>query len=387
MRCPGSVSLESQFPDTSSKFADEGTAAHELAAWALESGNDAIAYLGRLIDVDGNQFEVNDEMASNVQAYVDTVREYAIDGQLMVEQRVDFSDVVGVPESFGTSDAVILFKDEIILVDLKYGKGVRVDAERNEQLMLYALGALNEFGMVGDFKRVRMVIHQPRLQHVSEWDCTVEELHAFGAQAKDCATRVMDITMGAAADLAPGEKQCRFCKAKATCPALRAEVASTVALESYAASPEDFADLSTANPKAEDDAEWLAAAMAQVDLIESWCKAVRAEVERRLLDGQDVPGFKLVEGRRGSRKWTNDTEVEAALKAMRVKQEHMYDFSLISPTTAERLAKTEILGPRQWASLKDLITQSEGKPSVAPASDKRQAISLKPTADEFEALT
>jgi hypothetical protein len=394
MRCPGSVSLESTMPDTSSKFADEGTAAHELAAWALESGSDAIAYLHRLIDVDGNEFEVDDDMAANVQIYLNSVREYAAGHELMVEQRVEFSDVVGVPESFGTSDAVILTADgqEIQVHDLKYGKGVRVDAERNEQLMLYALGALNEFGMVGDFKRVRMVIHQPRLQHVSEWDCTVEELQVFGQQARNCANEVMEMTMGIAIKAyVPGEKQCRFCKAKATCPALRGEVAKEV-FAVAPASPDEFSDAtgvfgSTGVAPDGADNEWLAVCMNKVDLIESWCKAVRAEAERRLLNGQDVPGFKLVEGRRGARKWTNDTEVEAALKAMRVKQEHMYDFSLISPTTAERLAKTEILGPRQWASLKDLITQSEGKPSVAPASDKRQAISLTPTADEFEALT
>jgi hypothetical protein len=390
MRCPGSVSLESTMPDTSSKFADEGTAAHELAAWALEFGSDAVAYLHLLIDVDGNEFEVDDDMAANVQIYLDSVREYAAGHELMVEQRVEFSDVVGVPESFGTSDAVILTADgqEIQVHDLKYGKGVRVDAERNEQLMLYALGALNEFGMVGDFKRVRMVIHQPRLAHVSEWDCTVEELQQFGQQARNCATRAMFVMEAVTDnDLAPGEKQCRFCKAKATCPALRAEVSATVSPSIDKATPDEFDNMMVAAPGKANDAEWLAACLSKADLIESWCKAVRAEAERRLLAGEDVPGFKLVEGRRGARKWTNDTEVEAALKAMRVKQEHMYDFSLISPTTAERLAKTEILGPRQWASLKDLITQSEGKPSVAPASDKRQAISLTPTADEFEALT
>lgn len=390
MRCAGSLHLEAAFPRTSSKFADEGTAAHELASWGLESGNDAGAYIGRVIDVDGAKFIVDNDMAAHIQVYLDNVREYAIDGQLLVEQRVEFSEHVAVPESFGTSDAIIIKGSEIQVHDLKYGKGVRVDADENEQMMLYALGTLSEFGMLGDFERVVMVIHQPRLQHVSEWSCSVDELMAFAARAKTAAAKCIDIIdteIVGIEDLAPGEKQCRFCKAKATCPALRAEVASTV-FDAAVATPGEFTD---AEPPFKNydghEAEWIAVAMTKVDLIESWCKAVRAEAERRLLDGQDVPGFKLVEGRRGARKWANESEAEATLKSMRVKHEQMYDYSLISPTTAEKLAKAEALGPRQWTALQAFITQSEGKPSVAPASDKRQALVMTAVQDDFAAIT
>ena len=131
----------------------------------------------------------------------------------------------------------------------------------------------------------------------------------------------------------------------------------------------------------------LAAAMAAVDLIEDWCKAVRAEVERRLLAGVPVPGYKLVEGRRGSRSWASKEEAEATLKSMRLKVEEMYDLSLISPTSAEKLAKAGTIGPRQWPKLQGLITQSNGKPSVAPESDKRPALVMTPPADEFDDLT
>lgn len=386
MRCAGSLHLEAAFPRTSSKFADEGTAAHELGAWALESGKDAHAYIGRIIDVDGNEFIVDEDMAASVQVYLDNVREYAIDAELLIEQRVEFSEHVGVPDSFGTSDAIIVKGSEIQVHDLKYGKGVRVDAEENEQLMLYALGTLSEFDLVGDFKRVVMVIHQPRLQHVSEWSCSVDELMAFAGRAKTAAAKCIDIIntqIVGIEDLAPGEKQCRFCKAKATCPALARQVEQTVGA--------DFEDIEITKTRVtlfKEDAAFIkptviASHLEAVDLIESWCKAVRAEAERRLLDGQDVPGFKLVEGRRGARKWTNEAEAEATLKSMRVKHDQMYDYSLISPTTAEKLAKSQDLGPRQWAALQSFITQADGKPSVAPASDKRPAIQLTPVEDDF----
>lgn len=405
MTCAGSIALEAAFPNTSSQFADEGTAAHELAALALTSGDNAAAYLGRIIKVEqtGREFEVTEDMASNVQVYLDAVRQYADGHELMIEQRVEFSDVVGVPESFGTSDAVILTGDgdEIQVHDLKYGRGVKVDAERNEQLMLYALGALNEFGMVGDFKRVRMVIHQPRLQHVSEWDCTVAELQEFGKRARYAAVscknasgwgdptytkETMTQEVWNKVFLRPTEKGCKFCRAKATCPALRAEVLKTVA-PAHAADLDEFDRIEQLAPGAPDSGStevWLSACMSKVDLIEDWCKAVRAETERRLLAGDDVPGYKLVEGRRGARKWKDEKEAEETLKAMRVKHEQMYEYSLISPTTAEKLAKADVIGPRQWPKLKDLITQSEGKPSVAPVSDKRPALA---TADEFDDMS
>lgn len=389
MNCSGSLSLEQYYPDSSSSFADEGTAAHELAAMALTSGNDAAAYLGRIIKIEGSgrEFEVDADMAANVQVYLDTVRQFADGNELMVEQRVEFSDVVGVPDSFGTSDAVILTADgeELQVHDLKYGRGVKVDADANEQLMLYALGALNEFGMVGDFKRVRMVIHQPRLSHVSEWTCSIDQLKEFAGRAQEAAGRAIGIIESGSEpiDFNPGEKQCRFCKAKANCAALTSKVQNDVEFDFEAISERTTLPVIVASGKYNDDSAELSAKMQAVDLIEDWCKAVRGEVERRLLAGVPVPGYKIVEGRRGARKWSNPTEVEAALKSMRLKEAEMYDFTLISPTTAEKLHKAGTIGPRQWPRLQDLITQSDGKPSVAPESDKRPALTITAVADEF----
>ena len=384
MRCSGSLAMESGLPDTSSKFADEGTAAHELAAWALEAGNDAAAYIGRIIATDDHEFVVDDDMAANVQIYLDNVRSYVQGGQLMIEQRVDFSHVVNVPDQGGTSDAIIITADgtEIQVHDLKYGRGVRVDAQDNEQLKLYALGALNEYGMVGDFKTVRMVIHQPRLNHLSEAVCTVEEIEQFANHAGErafIAIQVLNHKDEAALHLEPGEKQCQWCKAKATCPKLAAHVEESVGA--------DFGHLTSTGADVDkliNNGVPLSDKMAAVDLIEDWCKAVRAEVERRLFDGVAVPGYKLVEGKRGNRKWAKPADVEATLKSMRLKVEEMYDFTLISPTSAEKLAKVGTIGKRQWPRLQELITQSEGKPSVAPESDKRQALVLTAAVDDFD---
>jgi hypothetical protein len=329
-------------------------------------------------------------MAGFVQQYIDYVR--SIPGELMVEQRLSITHLTGEPDSFGTSDAVIMAADEIIIVDLKYGRGVKVEADKNEQLAIYALAALREFEFLGDFQRARLVIHQPRLSHVSEWDLPIygntgNSLTTFAASVEARAAVAIEFVGKTPADvkpddLVPGEKQCRWCAAKATCPALTQHVLSTVA--------DDFVDVAEpVAPQIEHAAErtfdntTLGNLLGAVDLVESWCKAIRAKAEAELFAGHDVPGFKLVEGRRGARKWSNDAEVEATMKSMRLKLEEMYDFSLISPTTADKLHKAGTIGPRQWPRLQELITQSEGKPSVAPASDKRPALVIQAAADEF----
>lgn len=380
MACPGSLALEDALPETTSSYADEGSAAHWVASEVLEGRLTLEGAVGQVwIPKFGpNKVPITESMVEHVQTYIDTVRTYG--GELLVEQRVRYGDWLGVSddEAFGTSDAVILEDERITIVDLKFGMGVRVFAENNPQLMLYALGALYEYEMLGDFKRARMVISQPRLGHLDEWECDVRDLMKFALEAREAvkAARVKD------APLNPHEYDCRFCKAKATCPALAAEVRAAVT-PSPAVTPEDFDDLTTtAIPH--DDVR-LGVAMSKVELVEHWCKAIRAEVERRLFAGQDVPGFKLVEGKRGNRAWSDAAEVEAKLKAMRLRHEEMFSYSLKGPKPMEDLLKKE--SPRRWAALQEYITQSEGKPSVAPASDGRPALSIIPTADEFDDLS
>jgi hypothetical protein len=131
---------------------------------------------------------------------------------------------------------------------------------------------------------------------------------------------------------------------------------------------------------------YLAHCMAAVGLVEDWCKGIRARVERELLAGNQVDGWKLVQGRKGARKWSSEDEAEQTLRRMKLKVEDMYDLKLISPTTAEKLSKAGTIGPRQWPQLQALITQSEGGLSVAPASDKRPAANPVASADAFEAI-
>ncbi len=463
MACSGSLAMEAPIPDSTSSFAEEGTLAHALAAQCLEGEHDAAAFVGgadfNYIDHGvAKSAQITAEMATEVQKYINHVREYADGGELHVEQRLPFF-VGQIPDQFGTSDAVIINGTELVIVDLKYGRGVQVYAEENEQGMLYALGALDEFGLLQDFDTVRIVIDQPRLNHLDEWCTTVEHLRAFEQRALSAANLALDLA-GDQQDyvpqnLTPGEDQCRFCKAKGSCPALRDKVLATVAgdfevLEQTVIGEDDLVEVPLpvmdnliqlgkgevavgiadaekiiaaahgVTPKAVDyqpdaiasyfvvkkptirpaldgaevritalDDVHLAVCMDALDLAEGWCKAVRAEVERRLLGGVLVPGYKLVQGKQGNRAWGDAVAAEALLKSFRLKKEEMYDFHLISPTSCETLHNTEVdgkprLGAKQWAKAQAMITRSDGKPSVAPAADKRPALVIKPAVDDFD---
>jgi hypothetical protein len=378
MACPGSVALEAPFPDSSSSFAAEGTLAHELASECLISGADPALSIGKPATVDGFDFVIDEDMVDHVKDYMKLVREYAQGGELMVEKRVGIGHLTGEEGAGGTSDVIIIKGSEIIVIDLKYGTGVKVDANENPQLMLYALGALNEYEIIGDFDTVTMVIHQPRLNHVSEYSIPVSELLTFADDVRHAADKVRweDPT------LVPGEKQCKFCKAKATCPALRAEMAEVVG---GAADLSDFADLIPQAVSSETSDNYLPVALSKVEMVEQWCKAVRAEAERRLLAGQPVTGYKLVQGRAGNRDWKDAKAVEEMMKkTFRMRDDQVYDFKLISPTKAEKTFKEN---PKRWANLQEQIVRSDGKPSVAPVTDRRPAMDIKPVLDDFQGLT
>lgn len=408
MSCPGSVALEAGLPEWDTGYADEGTAAHSLSALCLNEGKDALAYLGRIFEVQGydkgervtREFEVDEDMAGHVQDYLDEIRAYAMGHEMLVEQRVPIDHLTGEEGAEGTSDVVIITSDgeELQIHDLKFGRGVRVDAEDNGQLKMYALGALKRFAVMGDFKRVRLVIHQPRLEHLSEWVCPVGHLEEFKREIADAALTVATATEFKAnwvnspnnAYLVPSDKACQFCKAKAICPTLAARVQADVGA--------DFEDLTAEsdNPERGDEGDipsrmlptdpaQLAAKMRAIDLIEDWCKAVRAQVERELFNGRPVPGYKLVQGKRGNRAWSDPTAAEDLLrKQFRLTIEDAFNLKLKSPTQVEALLKKE--HPRRWEKAQTLVSQAEGKASVAPESDKRPALVVTPTEDDFADL-
>ncbi len=422
MACPGKLAMEAGEPESVSRYADEGTAAHFLAAECLTHNTHPAAVLCKTIGIDphgeaffpqvvGNEgrearavFEIDTDMAGHVNHYVQVVRRLAEGGELLVEQRLPIGHITGEADATGTGDAIILKDDEIIIIDLKYGRGVEVSAEDNPQLALYGLGALEAFGMLGDFSKVRMVIIQPRVSPTpSEWTLRLDDLDAWASGIREAASMARDAlnSHGSYAEwdadnLSPGDA-CRFCKAKTKCPALRSQVLATVA-DDFVAIEEPIApQLSGVLERVSncDDAH-LDSLFPNLDLIEQFVEAVRKRIEARALSGAVFNNCKLVQGKRGNRKWTDDTEAEAQMKAMRLKVEEMYDLKLISPTSAEKLAPKydkegklipsddkPTIGPRQWAKLKTLITQQDGKPTIAPINDKRPALVIAPMADEF----
>lgn len=407
--CVGKIAMEEGREDQPSSYADEGTAAHTIATWCFEQTTDAAAFAGRYVPIrPGVTVEVDDEMVEYVQYYVDTIRQYAgekpespfdFEHELNIEQDVPIDHITDEDGATGRADAWILTADgeELQVHDLKYGRGEPVSADGNLQLLMYASGALRVAELVGaEPKRVRMVIHQVRTSGPDEWVIPIHELResvsylriraGMSRDAYDCRATWIG-TPGEADYLNPSEKGCRWCKAKATCSALRDVVAQTV-FQASPATPDEFDDLDAhvAEAVAQQHAPsaWLAASMEKVGLIEDWCKAVRAETERRLLAGDGVPGYKLVQGRKPARKWMDAEQAEQMMKTMRLKADEMYTKKVITPTVAEKvLAPT----PRRWKKLEALIVQGEPPLSVAPLSDKRPAVEVKPVAQEFDDLT
>lgn len=395
MSCPGALFLEKGEPDNSSVHSLEGTAAHFLASECLSKGEHPAQHLKKRIEImpegarwqgdliQGPWFEADEDMVGAVNVYVQAVRKYAEGGTLFVEQRLPITTWTGEPDASGTSDAVILTADgELIVDDLKYGMGELVSPERNKQLMIYALAAHREFSLVGDIKSIRLVIHQPRVLHApQEWSCTVEELLAFGEDVAASASHALRVYNSATLEtvgehLMVTEKGCRWCKAAHKCPARDAHVTETIGA--------DFDDLTTgAQIPPVGAGEELAKKLAACDLIEQWIKAVRGKVEAELFAGHPVPGYKLVQGKKGARSWIDASQAEAALKSMRLRVEEMYDMKVISPTSVEKIFGEKGSAPsvKRWNKLQELITQSEGKPSVAPESDKRPALVINPAAD------
>ena len=388
MRCTGSVAATSECGDSSSSFAREGTAAHELAERALTAQKDAEFYRNTEIVVeyeeDGetcfDKYIVDDEMIDNVQVYLDQVRRQP--GELHVEQRLDLSEVYGVEEQFGTGDAIILNYEaqNLQIRDLKYGRGVQVYAKDNEQLYSYAAAALVEHDLFGDWQTITVAIDQPRLGHCDEHTLTRAELEEFMAHAKERA-QAAHALIGAdpaaiEAAKTAGSKQCQWCPIKATCPTLATWTheqvfADFTALDATPEQPREAAEL---------DSAMLGKLLARADIIEATTKAWRAECLRRVELGIEVPGWKLVEGRMGARKWSDEDEARDIMKKARFKDDEMYTKKLLTAPQAEKYIKKK--KPRVWTRLTALITQERGKPSLAPESDGRPALTVA-TAEAF----
>lgn len=356
--CPGSVALSATLPpEPPSRHAEEGTAAHALAAWCLTHGVDVEGLVGRPIDgVPG--WVVQEDMVDPIQSYLDEARRDADGGLQYVEQSVDCVRHLGA-DVWGTADHVVVNGSLLIVRDLKYGQGVKTVAQGNLQLALYGLGAL-ELAPRAD--TVRLVIHQPRLDHLEAWELTRRELVLLGQSLRGAAKEASS----GSGRLAPGEEQCRWCPAKGCCPALASKALEVSGFE-------DLGGQST-NPPGALSGEELAQAMGHLDLVQGWCEAVRTEATRRLLAGEEVPGWKAVAGRRGPRSWLDEPTGQGALLGLGLAEGDIWKRQLLSPTEAEKLIK-KAFGAAAWERVAPFTRQSEGKPAVAPATDKRPAIS------------
>lgn len=401
MTCQASVVMQEGKADPQNVYSAEGTAAHFLAERCLLTDKDADHYLddkisvrrwgdchlnsemdkGTYDDIEFS-FKVDDDMVEYVNEYLSLVRSVrdSVEGELLVEQRLPLEDITGEKNAKGTSDVVILADKEIIVIDLKYGQGDKTDAVENPQLMIYGLSALLEFDIVGDFEAVRLIISQPRRQHVSEWVISAEDLRAFGDRARAIAANVLTLTPES--DLTglfePSATACKYCKARFDCKAFADKATTDIAAH--------FDDLDAAINKetATFDDDRLVELFKNINLYKLFTKTLDEAMYNRLQSGHEMEGFKLVKSKGGRRKWLDDDEAEDKLKRMKLKVDERYKRVLISPTEAEKLVKSGKIGGKQWEDLQDFITKSEGKPTIAPSDDKRNAII--PTVEMFDIL-
>lgn len=402
--CPGSVALCSTVPNKSSKYAAWGTGAHHIAELCLAPlaagtgpAQNAEEHVGTALSIEGFDIKVDMEMADCVNEYISYLLTF-IDPEhgdtLKIEQAVPIAWMTGEEDAEGTADAVGLTQNgkRLVVADLKGGQGVKVDISTehgpNGQFMMYAAGALRKFGMVWDeIEEVEIVVIQPRKQHVDSLVLSVDAVRDFaeGVSVAAALTQLPD------AELVPGEKQCRFCDARGFCPALAANALEAVTeippsafqnLDAPTTAKKVSATIDTTFD--EKTGEALSQAARAIPLIEIWITGVRAEIERRLFDNTPVPGFKLVEGKKGNRAWKDEDDALTELtRSGRLKVAEATTAKVISPTAAEKLLKDR---PKIWAKIAPLIGQSDGKPSVAPESDPRPPYQIVTDAASFPLL-
>lgn len=358
MNCPGYVEANGAYPDEQSEYAAEGTAAHELAEACLLSGVAADTFIGK----EKNGFTVDNEMANSVQVYIDYVNDLAGDKHYEVKVSVE-AIATGV---YGTADCVVIdFKRKIVyVIDLKYGKGVKVFAEENKQLLTYMLGVMLEFGFLYDLEDFAFtaVIIQPRMGHIDDWATSYSGLLEHG-DAISAAIKAASVDNP---PRIPGETQCRWCRAAGNCKPLEAYIQDQVRHE-FVDETQSLSD------------EELAEALNGLELINIYVKAIETEAYERASGGYTLPGWKLVEGR-SNRKWSNESQAEYALRKMKIKVADIFTKKIISPSQAQKL-----LG-KGFSEIADLVVKPTGKPTLAKATDKRPAIEPI-NAEAFDDLT
>lgn len=342
LNCPPSAIVAGAYTNPGTAFTREGTLAHEVAE-AMASGRVGLQWLS-------SRKDVNKEMLDCAQGYADYIQEQikSDTAVVLLEQRVDFSP--WVPEGFGTADCIILQGDTMDVIDYKYGQGVAVSAECNQQEMLYGLGALNDYGIAYDVKHVRLHIYQPRMHNISVFALTAVALLTWGEQE---VKPIAQMAAKGEGEYSAGE-WCRFCPHAGRCRELTETCTEYVQAHQVnvavpVLAPHEVADVLRMEP-----------------LVTLWLKRVREQALTTLLNGGRVPGYKVVEGK-GSRAWTDELQV------VQVLQEAGYSREDFTETTLLSVAKMEkAIGKKKAAELlANQIEKRAGAPTIALETDKR----------------
>ena len=343
--CPPSAKLSEQFEDKGSEYAQEGTDAHALCEYKLRRalGMDAKDPTEDLSFYNEEMEQCAEEYASYVMELLGEVKECCKDPVVLVEQRLDYSRFV--ESGFGTGDCVIIADGTLYVIDYKHGKGVEVSALSNPQMMCYALGALELFDGIYDIDSVCMTIYQPRRENISVCTLGKDELYAWAENVLSPAAKLAYAGEG---EFCAGE-HCRFCKAKAVC---RKRAEYNLELARY-----DFAVPDTL------EAAEIAAVLDRADDLAAWVTDVKEYALQQALNGTEYPGYKVVEGRSNRRYISEDAVAATVTKAG-------YD-----PYAHKVLGLTEMqkmLGKKRFDELLGaLVEKPQGKPTLAPVSDKR----------------
>ena len=377
LACTASPRFEENFPESTSEYAEEGRLAHSICELKLlkkfTTSLTQRTYTTRLNKLKKEE-RYHTEMEHTSDVYIEHLTERAmkfdVAPYVVAEVRVDFSDYV--PEGFGTCDCVMIGSDTIVITDYKHGKGVPVDAEDNSQMKLYALGALKKYKPVfGDsIKKVVLCIVQPRIHNEpSEWETTVEELKIWGESIKPIAEKAF---MGLG-EFVPGE-HCKFCRGKAQCKA-RADV-HTAAEEFKNCVPEGIAapgDNILTNAQ-------VGELLIRCKDLCAWYKDLEEYALKTLLNGDEVPGWKVVAGRANRTFSDADAAIQAVIAAG-------YDEALVYERKAKTLTELEkLMGKTEFAEkIGQYIIKPVGKPTLVTLNDKRPVYN--PAAADFAGVT
>lgn len=363
LNCPPSVRLEENFPDTTSDFAKEGSLAHELAElkvrkYFLEPMSTR-SYNAKVKKLKADELW-DDEMLKHTETYLEYIQQivhsYDIKPYVAVEKTVRYTDYA--PEGFGTADCIIIARETLYVVDFKYGRGVLVSAEKNPQMMLYGLGAYTDYSFLHNIKKIKMAIVQPRLNSISEYEMSIEELLSWGEQIKPVA----ELAYKGEGDYLAGE-HCKFCRARSQC---RARAEENIKLAG-------FIDKLPPLISNEEVGEFLTRGKD----IAKWVKDLEEYALKECLAGNEVAGFKAVEGRT-TRAFVDMDKAFEILKASGIDEAMLYERKPLTLAQCEK-----VIGKKEFGELVgDHIVKSPGKPTLVTENDKRDKITNKIKATE-----